>query len=101
MEFEKINWLPIPKRISRCSLCSVYKFYSKNCPEYLDEIYFPLESNGVQTCSTYQKLKVPDRKINIGQKALSYVGPSLLNNLHMEIKTSTSLNAFIKDNFPL
>ena len=93
-DFEKINWLPIPERISQCSLCSVFKFFSKNCPAYLDEIYFPAEANGIQTRFSYLKLKVPHRKTNVGQQALSYIGPSLWNNLNMTQKTSTSLNAF-------
>jgi len=38
--FEIINWLPIPERISQCSLCSVYKFFAKSCPEYFDEFIF-------------------------------------------------------------
>ena len=44
--------------------------------------------------SSYQKLYVPHCKTNVGQKALSYVGPSLWNNLNKTLKTSTSLNTF-------
>ena len=29
--FQKINWLPIHERLSQCSLCSAYKFFTKNC----------------------------------------------------------------------
>ena len=34
------------------------------------------------TGSSYQKLNVPHRKTNVGQKVLSYVGTSLWNNLN-------------------
>ena len=78
-DFEKLNWLPI---YAQCSLCSMYTFFAKNCPNYFDEMYVPLEANGVHTRSSYQKLNVPHRKTNVGQKALSYVGPSLWNNLN-------------------
>ena len=61
---------------------------------YFDEIYVPLETNGVHTRSSYQKLNVPHRKANVGEKTLSYVGPSLWNNLNKTLNTSTSLNAF-------
>ena len=61
---------------------------------YFDEIYVPLEINGIHTRSSYQKLNVPHRKTNVEQKALSYVGPSLWNNLNKTLKISTSLNAF-------
>ena len=50
--------------------------------------------NGVHTRSSYQKLNVPRRKTNVGQKALSYVDPSPWNNLNKTLKTSNSLNAF-------
>ena len=70
-------------------LYAVYTiFFTKNCPSYFDEIYVPLETNGVYTRSSYQKLNVPHRKTNVGQKVLSYVGPSLWNNLSKTLKTS-------------
>ena len=31
-DFEKINWLPIHERVLQYSLCSTYKFFTKNCP---------------------------------------------------------------------
>ena len=77
----------------QCSLCSIYKFFIKNCPNYFDEIYVPLQTNGLHTRTSHQKLNVPHRK-NVGQKALSHVSPSLWNNLNKTLKTSTSLNAF-------
>ena len=41
-------------------LYAVYTFFfTKNCPSYFDEIYVPLETNGVHTRSSYQKLNVP------------------------------------------
>ena len=89
-DFEKMNWLPIHERVSQCSLCRIYKFCTKNCPNYFDEIYLPLETNGVHMRSSYQNYP----KTNSGQKAISYVGPSLWNNLNQKLKTSTSLNTF-------
>ena len=65
-DFEKINWLPIHKRASQCSLCSIYKDFTKNCDNYFDEIYVSLETYGVYKCSPYQKLNVPHLKTNVG-----------------------------------
>ena len=31
-DFKKINWLPIHERVSQCSLRSVCKYFTKNCP---------------------------------------------------------------------
>ena len=39
-----------------------------------------------------KKLNVSHWKTNVGQIALSYVGPSLRNNLNKTLNTSTSLN---------
>ena len=50
--------------------------------------------NGIHTRSLYQKLNVPCRKANIEQKLLSYVGPSLWNNLNYTLKVATGLNTF-------
>ena len=53
-----------------------------------------IEANGVHMCSSNQKLNVPCRKTNFGQKGLSYIGVLRWNNLNKTLKTSTSLNAF-------
>ena len=72
-DFEKINWLPIHERVLQYSLCSIYKFFTKNCPILTK--YVSLETNGVHTRSSYQKLNVPHRKTKFGQKALSMLVP--------------------------
>ena len=46
-DFEKINRIPIHDRVSQCSLCSVYKFFTKNYPNYFNEICGLSEINGV------------------------------------------------------
>ena len=93
-DFETINWLPIHERVSQYSVCNIYKFFAKTCPDYFDELYFPAENISVSTRFSYQKLKLPRRNTNIGQKALSYIGPSLWNNLNNSLKNSNSLNTF-------
>ena len=67
-DFEKINWPPIHKRVSQCSLCGIYKFFAKNCPNYFDEIHVPLETNGVHTRSSYQKLNAPHQRQILDKK---------------------------------
>ena len=84
-DFKKINWLPIHDRISQCSLCSMYKFFAKNCLILMR--YVPLETNEIHTSSSYQKLNAPHQKTNVGQKALSYVGPPLWDNLEKMLQT--------------
>ena len=54
-EFEKINWLPIQERVNQCTFSSIYKFRSKNAPEYMDEVFSKVECNGIPTRYSYQK----------------------------------------------
>ena len=80
----------------------MYKFFAGTCPDYFDELFFPQETNGVHTRSLFQRLHLPKRTTNIGQKALSYNGPSLWNSLNKSLKTSSSINIFkhkIKGNY--
>ena len=93
-EFEKINWLPIHDRVNQCTLSSIYKFHVNNAPGYTNEVFSHAEYNGIPTRCSYQKLKVPHRKINQGLRALSYIGPSLWNKVDKSLKTSVSLIAF-------
>ena len=86
------NWFTIHERVPQCSLCSVYKFFTFLF--VLIILYVSLEVNGVHTRPSYQKLNGSHQKTNVGQKSLSYVGPSRWNNLSKTIKTSSSLNAF-------
>ena len=48
----------------------------------------------IRTRSSFQKLKNPRRKTNIGLKSLSNTGPSLWNNLNENVKRSSSINNF-------
>ena len=93
-EFERINWLPVQERISQCAVCNVHKFFSKHSPDYFEELFFPTEETTIRTRSSFQKLKIPRRKTNIGLKSLSYTGPSLWNNLNENLKRSSSINDF-------
>ena len=93
-EFKRINWLPVQERISQCAVCNVYKFFSKHSPGYFEELFFPTEETAIRTRSSFQKLKIPRHKTNIGLKSLPYTGPSLWNNLNENLKRSSSINDF-------
>ena len=68
--------------------------------EYMGDIYKPVA--GTFTRRNFSKLELPNRSLEIGKKALSFIGPKLWNDLPHELKSSTSTNAFkhkLKDNF--
>ena len=67
--------------------------FTKNYPNYFDELYLPLETNGVHTPSSCQKLNVIHRKTNVEQKVLSYVG-STLEQFKQNVKHFNESNWF-------
>ena len=48
----------------------------------------------INTRNKFPKLKIPFRKTNIGQKAISFVGPSLWNSLPEVIKKPDNVITF-------
>ena len=60
----------------------------------MDEIFSHAECKWIPTRFAYQKLKLLHCKTNQVVRALSYIGPSSLNNQDKSLKTSSSLNAF-------
>ena len=100
-EFKKINWLPTKERFEQCLLVSIYQFFNKMAPEYLVEMYYPVEQ-GQKTRFSFQKLILPCRTTNRDLRMLSYLGPRLCYGLHTEIKSASRANNFkhkIKNNF--
>ena len=90
-EFESINWLPVNKRVHQC----INAITCNNaCPHYLNEVYKYTPQCKIESKSNFAKLKVPFRKTNMGQNDLSYIGPSLWNNLPGSLKKTTDLNTF-------
>ena len=51
----------------------------------------------ISSRNNYARLKVPLRKTTMGQKSLSYIGPSVWNKLPSSIKRNISLNKFRQD----
>ena len=86
-----INWLPTSKRVDQCINTITFKFVSNTCPYYLKEIFeFPPHCR-IDTRNKFAKLKIPFRKTNMGQKAISFAGPSLWNSLPELIKQADNL----------
>ena len=65
-----------------------------NTGHYLNEIFEFAPHCSISTRNNVSKLKNPFRKTNMGQKAISYIGPSIWNSLPDSIKRAHSLNTF-------
>ena len=100
-EFEKINWLPVRERFRQCVCSIVFKYIHNLCPAYMSELFY-LFGQSTQTRGSIYKLIQPFRKTKLGQRGLSYIGPSLWNALDDHCKNKPNLNAFkhaLKDTF--
>ena len=97
-DFEDINWLNVDDRLNQiflsCCSSNVFKFFTNCSPSYLEEVYFPAHQESISTRCSYQKLKIPKRKTNMGLKSLSYIGPSFWNKLPSFLKHENTLNSF-------
>ena len=85
-DFRLINWLPANKRVDQYINTIIYKFVNNTCPYYLKEIFEFAPQCRIDTRNKFAKYKIPFRKTNMGQKAISVVNPSLWNILPQLIK---------------
>ena len=92
-EFQEINWLPINERMRQRICVFGDNFFNNTSPSYMSDI---LIINNVEkhTRNSQYSFKIPLRKTNIGQNALSYLGPRLWNSLGTDIKLAKTRNVF-------
>ena len=93
-DFRLVNWLPTRNRVDQCMNNITFKFFNNTCPYYLKEVFEFAPHCRIDTRNNFPKPKIPFRKTNTGQKAFSFVGPSLWNSLPELIKKTDNLNTF-------
>ena len=93
-EFRLINWLPSNKRVDKCINTVTYNFFNDTSLYYLNEIFEFALYYRVRTRNNFSKLKNLFRKSNMGQKIISYIGPSIQKSLPGSIKKANILNTF-------
>ena len=71
-EFETLNWLPTTERFNQCINSIVFK-YINQCPNHLNEVFQTSSENNNQTRGSF-----PFCKTNADQMALSYIGPTIM-----------------------
>ena len=90
-EFETLNWLPVKDRCNQSINSIVFKYFTKQCLSYLNEVFELACPNNLKTRNSYLKLICPFRKTNMGQNALSFIGPSIWNKPQRFSKKPTTL----------
>ena len=93
-DFKTINWLPVDQRVQQSLNVTVFKYVNKACPYYMKEVFEYASQGRISSRNNYAKLKVPFRKTTMGQKSLSYIGPSVWNKLPSLMKRNISLSKF-------
>ena len=93
-EFETLNWLPVKDRFNQSINSIVFKYFTKQCPSYLNEVFELACPNNLRKRNSYLKLVFPFQKTNMGQNALSFIGPSIWNKTPEVLKKTNSINIF-------
>ena len=78
-EFETLNWLPVKDRFNQSMNSIIFKYFTKQCLSSLNEVFELACSNNIRTRNSYLKLICLFWKSNMGQNALSFIGPSIRN----------------------
>ena len=59
-EFLELNWLNV-NRYLQFIASDFSKFYNNQCPDYFNEVFCPVDDNGVAVRSCNKKMKLPFR----------------------------------------
>ena len=90
-EFETLNWLPVKDRFNQLISSTVFKYFIQQCPSYLNEVFELVCPNNLRK-KNYLKLICQFRKTDLGQNALSFIGPSIWNKTSGVLKKANSIN---------
>ena len=93
-KFKEINWLPVNYRFRQCLAANVFKFFDDKCPLYMRNVFDKLSISQASTRNSTMKLSHPLRRTKNGQHHISFLAPSVWNNLPNEVKHCTNLNMF-------
>ena len=93
-EFKQINWLPVNYRFGHSLAANVFKFFDDKCPLYMKDVFDKSCISQASTGNSTMKPSQPLRRTNYSQHCISFLAPSLWNNLPNELKRCTNLNMF-------
>ena len=88
-EFETLNWLPVKDRFNQSINLIVFKYFTKQCPSYMNEVFELACPDNLRTRNSYLKLISPLQKTNMGQNVLSFIVPSIWNKTPEVLKKPT------------
>ena len=80
-EFKNINWLPVDYRFRQCLAANAFKFFDDRCPLYMKDVFDKSCISQASTRNSAMKLIQPLRRTSHGQNCISFLAPSVSNNL--------------------
>ena len=88
--FRKINWSPVERKVKLCTSATVFRYWKRIAPSYLNNMLTLFLSN----CNTrlQMKLDIPIWRTN---KSMTFLDPKIWNKLGSNIKTDTIVSKFI------
>ena len=93
-EFLELNWRNVHDRYLQFIVSDIFKFHNNQCPDFFNDVFYPVDDNGVATRCCNKKFKWLFYKFKLGMQSLSYVGPSTWKKLPNNLKTATSRTCF-------
>ena len=93
-DFRSINWFTTSKSVTECINTVTFKFVNSTCPYYLKEIFEFGPYCRIGAINKHENLKIPFRKTDMRQKAVSFVSPSAWNSFPELILKTGNLNTF-------
>ena len=84
MEFKKINWLPIKERAEQRIATKIFNYWKGTCKLHVNELFVP--SRNTYNTRSHIALEKLLKKSNLGQKRISFIGPSIWNKLGNNLK---------------
>ena len=89
---QRLNWPTVSEIIKSETATTMYKLLSGLVPEYLSGLFEKKSTrNARELRKTETDLSIPLRKTNNGQRAISFRGPKLWNNLELDFKQAPTL----------
>ena len=90
-----LHWLPVSARISFKVLLIMFKILKGDSPAYLQNLvrpYVPVRNLRSSTQNLFSQPRI--RTKTYGERAFSWLGPSLWNALPEDVRNSPSINSF-------
>ena len=91
---KSLNWLTVKERLYFNDAVMVFKCVNNLVPEYLADMFVPrsrIHSRVTRSCNL---LHIPRCRLSSGQRAFTYRGCKLWNNLPNDLKAAENVNAF-------